>query len=57
MFKKNDKVVFNNAGTELKGVIVGNPYRFVNNERYVEVLFYDLNEELPVNIKHLEKVR
>lgn len=57
MFKKGDRVLFDNEGTKLEGVVVGNPYRFVTeNERYVEVLFNDLKEEFPVNIKCLERV-
>lgn len=57
MLKKGDRVLFNNDGEVLEGVVVGNPYRFVSeNERYVEVLFHSIKEELPVNIKCLEKV-
>lgn len=57
MFKKGDKVLFDSKGMRLEGVVIGNPYRFVTtNEKYVEVLFHEIKEELPVNIKCLEKV-
>ena len=57
MFKKGDKVLFDNKGTIYSGVVVGSPYNLVSkNEKYVEVLFYELKEELPVNIKYLKKV-
>ena len=57
MFKKGDKVLFDNKGTIYNGVVVGNPYNLVTKkEKYVEVLFHELKEELPVNIKYLKKV-
>ena len=57
MFKKGDKVLFNNQGTVYNGVVVGSPYNLVTKkERYVEVLFYELKEELSINVKYLKKV-
>ena len=57
MFKKGDKVLFDNKGTIYNGVVVGNPYNLVTKkEKYVEVLFYELKEELPINVKYLKKV-
>ena len=57
MFKKGDKVLFDSKGMRLEGIVIGNPYRFVSeNEKYVEVLFNSIKEELPVNVKCLKKV-
>ena len=57
MFKKGDKVLFDNQGVVYSGVVVGNPYNLVTKkEKYVEVLFYELKEELPINVKYLKKV-
>lgn len=54
---KGDKVKFNNNGTILEGVAISNQYLFVTeNNLYVDVLFNDLKEVLPLNIKCLEKV-
>ena len=54
---KGDKVKFNNNGTILEGVAISNQYLFVTeNNLYVDVLFNDLKEVLPLNIKCLEKI-
>lgn len=56
-FKKGDKIIFNWNNEKYEGVVIGNPYRFVNeNERYVEVQLYEYGEEMAVNLKYLEKV-
>lgn len=57
MFKKNDKVIFSKDGLVYEGVVVGSPYRvYTKKEHHVEVLFNEIKEELPVNIKYLEKI-
>lgn len=56
-FKKGDKIIFNWNNEKYQGVVIGNPYRFINdNERYVEVQLYEYGEEMCVNVQYLEKI-
>lgn len=56
-FKKGDKVIFNWDNEKHQGVVIGGPYKFVNeNELFADVLIYDYKEEISINIKYLEKI-
>ena len=57
MFKKGDKVFFDNAGTMYEGILVSNVYRvFTEKEIYADIYISAIKEQITVNIKHIKKI-
>ena len=57
MFKKGDKVFFDNAGTMYEGILVSNVYRvFTEKEIYADIYIPAIKEQITVNIKHIKKI-
>ena len=57
MFKKGDKVFFDNAGTMYEGILVSNVYRvFTEKEIYADIYISSIQEQITVNIKHIKKI-
>ena len=57
MFKKGDRVLFDNAGTMYEGILVSNVYRvFTGKEIYADIYISAIKEQITVNIKHIKKI-
>ena len=57
MFKKGDRVLFDNAGTMYEGILVSNVCRvFTGKEIYADIYISAIKEQITVNIKHIKKI-
>lgn len=58
MLKKNDKVVYKDCGMIMEGMVISDPYIFVNEKRkYVDVYFENEDLQMPLPTDLLDKVR
>ena len=57
MFKKGDRVFFDNQGTMYEGILVSNVYRvFTEKEIYADIYISAIQEQITVNIKYIKKI-
>jgi NTP pyrophosphatase (non-canonical NTP hydrolase) len=57
MFKKGDRVLFDNQGTMYEGILVSNVYRvFTEKEIYADIYISAIQEQITVNIKYIKKI-
>ena len=57
MFKKGDRVLFDNAGTMYEGILVSNVYSvFTEKEIYADIYISAIQEQITVNIKYIKKI-